>query len=151
MSQTLVLAQVETMCEAITGVKSAHKGMPASMPDLITSYPMVVLDATPGSFEPYTFEASGTGKGWFRYDIFITLYLGAKDQQEQRAQAMMLPYPDRFRAKFAPDRTLGGLAWDAVLSEPRDNLPTFITAGEYPFVGWRLRVIENVQINAAAS
>src|SRR4028118_105614 len=101
MGVSAVLNQVETMCEAITGVVNVVQGSPDDMPGDINQYPYVVLTVINYRAKKLTMGVSGLVRE--DYDVIITVYLGGADMSSQDAQATAVPLYPRFRAKFTPD------------------------------------------------
>jgi hypothetical protein len=85
------------------------------------------------------------------YDVKMTVVLGAADLPREDAEERKLPFGDRFRAKFAPDPTLGGNCLDSHFIEAGNNFDIYREMDEEPpSVSYKLLVLEQTTASAAA-
>lgn len=157
MSVTTVIDTVVTYVGSITDIGSNHvyKGMPQGnqAPGEFgddAQYPLALISAP----LKFGYDRRGMGvaaKGFVMYDAVITVYLGDGALTQEEAIERATPLVDRFRAKFEPDWTMGGVCFNCEMGLPADNLFDFPTRGEPPVVQWTLRIQEERQANAAAA
>ena len=148
-----VVSTVQTYVASITDIHDVKLGMPQAMEPAAyddSQYPFALISA-PLKFG-YDRRGMGTAaKGFVQYDAVITVYLGDGALPQDEAIERAIPMVDRFRAKFEPDWTMGGVCFNAEMGLPADNLFDFPTRGEPPVVQWTLRIQEERVANAAAA
>lgn len=157
MSVSTVIDTVVTYVGAITDIGSNHvyKGMPQGNAEPgefgdDNQYPLALISA-PLKFG-YDRRGMGVaGKGFIMYDAVITVYLGDASLPQAEAIDRAVPLVDRFRAKFEPDWTMGGVCFNCEMGQPADNLQNYIAVDEPPVLQWTLRIAEERTPNAAAA
>lgn len=155
MSIASTITLVQTNVAAITGIVNTKIGMPneAELGGNADEnyYPLAVISG-PHNFR-WTRSGMGVaGKGFVEYDVRITVVVGSKNASEADAIARAMALWDRFRAKFAPDWTLGSTIFNAdLLPVPADNVDTFRQLGQPPIFQPTLHIQDERTANQAAS
>lgn len=142
-----MLAYVRTNGLAITGIKTAYVGHPDQDPLPESDLPMLIVGAPQPQWRPMTLTAGGEGLLEATYPVNMLVIMGRADMPQRDAQAQQAAYADRFRAKFSPDPTLGGLVAYSDLTEGVDNLDAgeganYRVLKQLPQMAFRLMVTE---------
>lgn len=149
MSQSAVLAAVQTHLAAVVGSSTrVYHGTPTPLP--YTEWPIAIVDL--GLTTPVQQTFGVAGQTAVSYPVSIRLVLGAKDCRPTEAATRRLGLPEKMRAAFVADWTLGGACWNSDLVAGPDNLAegAYAVAGDEPALRWTLQVTEMVAANAPA-
>ena len=152
--------QIQTIASTPSGTLKCINGVTmAGLEVDFGQYPIVVLSYHSIGGVPMDNVTMGkSGAVEEQYAMIITLYLADENCAPSVAQARAVLFPDRLRAMFSGDWTLGGNCFNADFSTAADNLTPddsgvclYQKTGGKPMLQWALVITEFIAANAPAN
>ena len=149
MSQETVAAYCKTLAATVTGINAAVRGPTEPEPGAVDA-PYITVRTGGDQWRRRTMGAGGQMS--HRYTVSLDLVLAGGATEAAYLETARTLYPDRVRAAFAADHTLGGRCFTSDLGPTTDNFATYREqSGALPTLTILVQIEEWKAANSAAS